>query len=120
MAEQDNNHQANSGSTEDQLLARLALLAEQHTPTDPPLGDRPSPEELALFYDNQLDFNRKQQVIAHLNADPTLRQQWLGLVDIMSDSKHTAETHSSLRDTVPCFWEKTELPTLSRKTSTLM
>lgn len=67
------------------LLGKLALLA--HQGKQPPLGEKPSPEELAMLYDDQLDFNRKQEVMSHLNADPILFKQWMDLVDVMGESE---------------------------------
>ena len=67
----------------DTLLAKIALLAQRGNRQ--PIGAPPSLEELAMLYDDQLDFNRKQEVISHINNDPTLLKQWTDLVDVMGE-----------------------------------
>lgn len=72
------------------LLGKVALLA--HKDKQPVIGDVPSLEELAMLFDNQLDFNRKQEVMSHINADPLLCEQFMNLVDVMCDHT-TADQH---------------------------
>ena len=66
------------------LLGKIALLA--HKGKQFPTGGKPSAEELAMLYDDQLGFQRKQEVMSHLNADPVLFEQWMGLVDVMAEA----------------------------------
>lgn len=64
------------------LAAKLVSLAEQGN--HKAQGPAPNDEELALLFDDQLDFKRKNEVISHLNTNPALREQWLQLVEVAS------------------------------------
>ncbi len=64
------------------LLARLMMLA-QHGRSQPS-GLLPTSEELAMLFDEQLDYQRKQQVISHINHNEQLMQQWTELVSILT------------------------------------
>jgi len=66
-------------------LAKLALLAQKGT--NRAEGPVPTDEELAMLYDNRLDFSRKQQIMSHINANPDLMQQWISLLEILNEDK---------------------------------
>jgi len=87
----------NKPISEETLLGKIALLA--HKNKQSAFGETPSLEELAMLYDNQLDFNRKQEVLSHINSDPLLFEQFMNLVDVMYDNttanQHVAESKNS-------------------------
>ncbi|MFL0797279.1 MAG: hypothetical protein K6L73_07290 [Cellvibrionaceae bacterium] len=64
----------------------------------PPQGPVPSTEELAMLQDDRLSFNRKQEVLSHINADAQLFKQWLDLVEaneIYREQTQTAQAQST-------------------------
>jgi hypothetical protein len=92
----DGSHNSSSSSSSNSsnddnnlLLSKIALLAQNGNSTIH--GEKPSDEDLAMLFDDRLDFNRKQQVISHLNADPLLMQQWINLVEILGSEALESE-----------------------------
>ncbi|MGX5174003.1 hypothetical protein ACUR5C_08280 [Aliikangiella sp. IMCC44653] len=83
-----------SSTDEGLLLSKIALLAQTGKSTAQ--GNKPTDEELAMLFDDQLDFERKQQVISHINADQNLMQQWIGLVEILGGESEAIEKKQSL------------------------
>jgi hypothetical protein len=75
------------------VLAKQLLLIRQrrHDLDFPP----PREEELASLLDDQIDFNRKQQIYAYLNTSPELMQQWVDLIearhDLSAANQHISE-----------------------------
>jgi len=85
----------NDNNPRHHLLAKLALLA--HRGKKAPQGDIPTDEDLALLYDNQLDFKRRQQVMSHINSNPELFKQWIALVDLLAQENNTHTSTASNR-----------------------
>ncbi len=69
--------------------AKLVSLAEQGQ--HKVKGVAPSEEELAMLFDGQLDFKRKDEVMSHINTNPVLLKQWLQLVDIAATEETNTE-----------------------------
>lgn len=72
---------------ENYSLAHIGISVTEKEPQ----GDAPSEEELALFIEGKLSFDRRQEVISHLNVNPLLYQQWVQLVEfasLASESQH--------------------------------
>ena len=98
----------NTENPQHYLLAKLALLA--HRGKQPPQGTPPTDEELAQLYDNQLSFQRRQQVMSHINNNPQLFKQWIALVDVLTPKKSTqqnnqAHTFKHLFQTLQQHWQ---------------
>lgn len=72
-----------------------ALLCLQLHAGEPPLGDRPSTEELALLSEGrlqlQLGHRRYQEILSHLNADQKLLAEWLNIVETQTEAVITSE-----------------------------
>lgn len=68
-------------------LAQIGIAATEKEPQ----GAAPSDEELALFIEGKLSFERRQEVISHLNVNPLLYQQWMQLVELVSLASQTEQ-----------------------------
>lgn len=86
----------NKPTPKETVLGKIALLA--HKNKQSAFGETPSLEEFAMLYDNQLDFNRKQEVMSHINADPLLFEQYIGLVEVMCDNATPKEHATANQD----------------------
>lgn len=91
----------------DRLKAHMALLASHGE--IPVMGERPDDEEIALLYENKLDFNRRQEVFSHINRDPELYRQWITLIEsqelLLNDNQQsTPDTLSRLKQWFPTPW----------------
>lgn len=61
-----------------------------------PQGEQPSYEELALLLDGRLDFNRRKEVITHLNANTELFAHWVSVVEAKSVLSEVTESEQNL------------------------
>ncbi len=79
---------------EQQAEAMIALHATQGVHT--PQGEQPSHEELAMLLDDRLNFNRRKEVLTHLNANTELFAHWVSLVEAKSILSETTKNELSL------------------------
>ncbi len=90
----DNQHKF---STSDFALGHLLIDCAANEPVD--AGDPVSPEELAVFSENNasrfIDANRKREILKQLSSDPQLYADWLDLSELQHAEEFTSANVST-------------------------